>query len=335
MAKVTLKQIAERAGVSINTVSLALRDMPNVNPDTRARICGIAAELGYYAHESHRTPSKKLGLISTGAHLKDSYFYVAFQKLFLGMAYEHGYQMMVFDHEYWDRDPQALRRWLTESEISGVLILGDMEETLAANIVSCGLPVVAVGTRYHALRVCTYIEDDPEAAYQAVQHLYTHGCRKMGFIGDPMYSTAFGERYDGFRSALRRFGLPCDPQHLLLTPSADDADIPQTIGRALGSGGRAAGCVSSARTTIWVSARQRRCSCAGFRCPARFRWSAWIIIPSEKWRCRPLTSIDVHCRQQAELSIRKLITFVCGEEYDPLRFLVPTELVQGDSVKQA
>ena len=63
------------------------------------------------------------------------------------MAYEHGYQMMVFDHEYWDRDPQALRRWLTESEISGVLILGDMEETLAANIVSCGLPVVAVGTR--------------------------------------------------------------------------------------------------------------------------------------------------------------------------------------------
>lgn len=79
-----------------------LRDMPNVNPDTRARICGIAAELGYYAHKSHRTPSKKLGLISTGAHLKDSYFYVAFQKLFLGMAYEHGYQMMVFDHEYWD-----------------------------------------------------------------------------------------------------------------------------------------------------------------------------------------------------------------------------------------
>lgn len=67
MAKVTLKQIAERAGVSINTVSLALRDMPNVNPDTRARICGIAAELGYYAHKSHRTPSKKLGLISTGS----------------------------------------------------------------------------------------------------------------------------------------------------------------------------------------------------------------------------------------------------------------------------
>ena len=62
---------------------------------------------------------------------------------------------------------------------------------------------------------------------------------------------------------------------------------------------------SSVRTTIWAS-----------------------VLPS-------LTSIDVHCRQQAELSIRKLISFVCGEEYDPLRFLVPTELVQGDSVKQA
>ena len=80
---------------------------------------------------AHRPKSWGLISLALGAHLKDSYFYVAFQKLFLGMAYEHGYQMMVFDHEYWDRDPQALRRWLTESEISGVLILGDMEETLA------------------------------------------------------------------------------------------------------------------------------------------------------------------------------------------------------------
>ena len=57
--------------------------------------------------------------------------------------------------------------------------------------------------------------------------------------------------------------------------------------------------------------------------------------PLGKMALPSLTSIDVHCRQQAELSIRKLISFVCGEEYDPLRFLVPTELVQGDSVKQA
>ena len=56
--------------------------------------------------------------------------------------------------------------------------------------------------------------------------------------------------------------------------------------------------------------------------------------PLGKMALPSLTSIDVHCRQQAELSIRKLISFVCGEEYDPLRFLVPTELVQGDSVKQ-
>lgn len=46
MAKVTLKQIAERAGVSINTVSLALRDMPNVNPDTRAGFAALRQSWG-------------------------------------------------------------------------------------------------------------------------------------------------------------------------------------------------------------------------------------------------------------------------------------------------
>ena len=209
-----------------------------------------------------------------------------------------------------------------------------MEETRAANIVSCGLPVVAVGTRYHSLRVCTYIEDNTEAAYQAVQHLYTCGCRKMGFIGDPMYSTAFGERYDGFCSALRRFGLPCDPQHLLLTPRADDADIPRTIDRALDQVDELPDAFFCANDYLGVGAA-KALFLRGVSVPGEVSLVGVDNNPLGKIALPSLTSIDVHCRQQAELSIRKLISFVCGEEYDPLRFLVPTELVQGDSVKQA
>lgn len=332
MEKVTLKQIAAQSGVSINTVSLALRGMPNVSSDTRTRICNIAAELGYYAQKSHRTPSKKLCLISTGAHLKDSYFYLAFQQLFLGLAYENGYHMMVFDHEYWGGDPKELRQRLEESEIGGVLILGDMEETLAANIVSCGLPVVAVGARYHSLRVCTYIEDNTEAAYQAVQHLYDHGCRKIGFIGDPLYSTAFAERYDGFRSALRLFGLRCEQQHLLLTPRADEADIPQTISQALDTINDLPDAFFCANDYLGVGAA-KALFLRGISVPGEVSLVGVDNNPLGKMALPSLTSIDVHCRMQAELSIRKLISFVCGAEYEPLRFLVPTALVQGDSVR--
>ena len=228
------------------------------------------------------------------------------------------YQIMVFDHEYWDRDSQALRQWLTESEISGVLILvtwkkrwrpisyraGCRSWRWEHAIIACVCAPILRTTQRRPIRRCSICI--PAAA------------AKWVLSGDPMYSTAFGERYDGFCSALRRFGLPCDPQHLLLTPRADDADIPLETDRpCTGSGGPVAGCVLLCERLSGASVRQRRCSCAGFRCPARFRWLVWTKTPSGKIALPSLTSIDVHCRQQAELSIRKLISFVCGEEYDP------------------
>lgn len=214
------------------------------------------------------------------------------------------------------------------------MILGDMEETLAANIVSCGLPVVAVGTRYHSLRVCTYIEDNTEAAYQAVQHLYTCGCRKRVLSVIRCIPRHSENGMTASAAHCGRFGLPYDPQHLLLTPRADDADIPRTIDRALDQVDELPDAFFCANDYLGVGAA-KALFLRGVSVPGEVSLVGVDNNPLGKIALPSLTSIDVHCRQQAELSIRKLISFVCGEEYDPLRFLVPTELVQGDSVKQA
>ena len=64
--KVTLKQIAEKTGVSINTVSLALRGMSSISDETRERVVRAARELGY--HKQLKTPAgrRNLCLVSTG-----------------------------------------------------------------------------------------------------------------------------------------------------------------------------------------------------------------------------------------------------------------------------
>lgn len=53
--KVTLKDIAQRCGVSVNTVSLALRNMPSVRQETRENILRAAEELGYSPQKSNKT----------------------------------------------------------------------------------------------------------------------------------------------------------------------------------------------------------------------------------------------------------------------------------------
>lgn len=232
--RVTLKQIAERVGVSINTVSLALRDMPSVNSNTREQILRIAEELGYFEQKGRFEATQNLCLISTGAHLKDSYFYMSFHQLILSLTYERGYNMMVFDNEYFHSDTERLRRHLNANSIDGILILGDMDEHAACHIVQCGLPVVAIGSRYHNLRICTFIEDNFQASYQAVRCLRERGYQHIGFIGDPLYSTAFLERYQSYLSVLRIFGLSAESEPQLIHFTPDNYD-PGMILQALKS----------------------------------------------------------------------------------------------------
>ncbi|MCB6365076.1 LacI family transcriptional regulator [Intestinibacillus massiliensis] len=328
--KVTLKQIAERAGVSINTVSLALRNMPSVNGNTREHIFQIAEELGYFEQKGRNEVAQNLCLISTGAHLKDSYFYMSFHQLILGLAYERGYNMMVFDNEYFNSDTERLRRHLNTNSIGGILILGDMDEHAASRIVQCGLPVVAIGSRYHDLRVCTFIEDNFQAAYQAVRHLHERGFRRIGFIGDPLYSTAFMERYQSFLSALRIFGLSSDPASHLTAFTPDNYDQNMML-QAIQECPHLPEAFFCANDSLGIAA-VKALHDAGLSIPQDISVIGVDNNPMGKMTIPSLTSVDVRCALQAELSVNKLISFVQGASYEPLRFIVPTLLIQGDSV---
>lgn len=328
--KVTLKHIAEQAGVSINTVSLALRDMPSVNSHTRERILKIAEELGYFAQKAHADAPKNLCLVSTYAHLKDSYFYMSFHQLILGFAYECGYNMMVFDNDYFNADLKHLRRHLHKNNIGGIILLGDMEEQVVHRIIQCGLPVVAIGSRYHDLHVCTYIEDNFQAAYQAVHHLRDHGYQRIGFIGDPLYSTAFMERYQGYLSALRIFDFPIDSVPAL-TAFSPDRYHPDDLLSALQNCEQLPDAFFCANDNLGIAAVKALYS-MNLSIPEDIAIIGVDNNPMGKMAIPSLTSIDVRCALQAEYSVNKLISFVRGAPYEPLRFVVPTLLVQGDSV---
>ena len=332
--KVTMKQIAEKAGVSINTVSLALRDMPNINIETRARICAIAAELGYYSQKKQRRTADALYLISTGTHLQDPYFYGAFQQQILAEALKNGYSMVVYDNEHWGSDAAAMSRQLRSSNVGGVLLLGDMDERYAAQIIESGLPTVAVSARFYGLRLCTFTEDNSEAAYLAVRHFVERGCRRIGFIGDPRHSTAFNERYWGFRTALSQFCMPFDATVNLLTLHEDLPNVPEAFEAALRELDHLPDAFYCANDYLGLGA-SKALHAMGLSIPDDISLIGTDNSPMGKLAIPSLTSIDVHCGLQVELAVRKLISFVRGAPYEPLRFVIPVTLSQGDSVRSA
>ena len=80
--KVTLKQIAERTGVSINTVSMVLRGMSGISAPTRERVRRAAEEMGYRRQLKPAATKQSLCLVSAERHRRDSYSYTEFNRIF-------------------------------------------------------------------------------------------------------------------------------------------------------------------------------------------------------------------------------------------------------------
>ncbi len=328
--RVTLKQIAELANVSINTVSIALRNMSGISDATRKQIHEIAAELGYFEQNKPTVALRNLCLISPGARLQDSYFFMTFYQTILRKAQEHGYTMMVLDSESLRTETDGLLQMFKKNAICGLILLGDMEQTVVQRIVACQLPVVLVGTRYQMSNVCTIIEDNFLAMSQAIACLTDSGYRKIGFIGNPFHSTAFGERYQSFMHIMRQKALPVLEEHLFIHMDKDVTDDYAYIRRAFQDCAALPEAFVCANDHLGILL-MKVLHTAGISVPQDIALVGIDNSGLGKMSIPTMTSVDVHCAQQAECSVRKLISFVHGAEYEPLRFLVPTTLVQGAS----
>lgn len=322
--KVTLKDIALKTGVSINTVSLALRESPSVKKETRDLILCTASEMGYL-EQKNKSKIHHIGLISTGERLQDSYFYMSFYQRILSTVHEHGYYMMVFKGDTCDTHPDTLKNLFEMQSISGLIILGDMDERIVSKIAATHLPMIAIGTRYHNLEIPIIIEDNSEGAYIALKYLSEKGYEKIGFIGNPLHSTGFYERYEGFMGAMHRFGLSVNPDWMVTDLDSIDVYNYDRLRQLLYN--------LKSFPQVFVCTNDNISILA-----AKILSELGLSIPNDvallgfdnsiigNMSTPSITSIDVNCDLQAETSVNVLINIIENKiPYIP-RILLPVTL---------
>lgn len=108
--KVTLKQIAERTGVSINTVSMVLRGMSGISAPTRERVRRAAEEMGYRRQLKPAATKQSLCLVSAERHRRDSYSYTEFNRIFMSYAAAHEFSVVTAEAEQFRDDPEGAQR---------------------------------------------------------------------------------------------------------------------------------------------------------------------------------------------------------------------------------
>ena len=214
---ITLKNIAERLDISVSTVGRALADHPRIGRETKKRVRATAEELGYVVNRAARImrggSSHLIGLLVPD--IQSTFYSMAAQKLsncFESAGFHLALSLTGDNH---DVEMQQVRE-LFSARVAGivtVLSAAPRRETLELLKM---VPHVQLLRRIPTLGDW-FGMDEERAIHDATTHLLELGHRRIGFVGDLIFSTGIS-RYEGFCRAVSDFNLKVDETLVELGP---------------------------------------------------------------------------------------------------------------------
>lgn len=221
MRRPTIKHVAERAKVSLKTVSRVINNEPSVMQGTRARVLRAIAELDYEPDPSARnlrsgTPFV-IGLVYDNPN---PYHIIGVQNGVLAACRETGFGLQIQPCD--STSPllaEALTEFVQRSRLAGLVLTAPMSERpeLVAALTARGIALVRIiaATEDPGEGVPCVFVDDRDAAYAITEHLIQLGHQRIGLLmGGPAHRSS-SERHAGYEQALKDYGITPD-KHLMV-----------------------------------------------------------------------------------------------------------------------
>jgi len=210
----TIRDVAEKAGVGLGTVSRVLNDSPLVSESTRQRVLQAIADLDYMPSLTARRLS--LGKTMTVAVIVPFFTRPSVTERMRGIEntlVTCDYDLTIYNVETVKRRDECMQHMIRRERADGVIIISlsprDEDLPLLANP---EIPVVLVDANHASLSgLNRVIVDDVAGGYTATRHLLELGHEKIGYISDyletPFNFTSSRDRYQGYRQALEEQGI--------------------------------------------------------------------------------------------------------------------------------
>lgn len=235
MESVNIKKLAQLLGLSIATVSKALRDSYDISKETKEKVVNLARELNYqpnpHASSLRRHASKTIAVIIP--EIANNYFTLVIDGI-ESVVQEKGYHVMIYlTHEDVNREI-SFARHLHNGRVDGALISvsgSGSDFSHFRELQAKGLPMVffdRVVEDFDTVKVTT---DDFESAYLATRHLIERGCQRIAHLGISKYLSIGKKRLNGYLKALNDHNIETDDA--LITACTNDNAIDAELIRHL------------------------------------------------------------------------------------------------------
>lgn len=216
-ANVSIRDVAQRAGVSIATVSRTVNGISTVAPELAERVWSAIKEVGYVPNTQARAlvsgRSRLLGLVVS--EITNPFFPELVQE-FENLAVEQGYEVFIGSTNYDLVRTEALIRRMLQRSVDGVAVMTfGIEEELIQKFVERAFPLVFVDAGPDLPNIRVLKVDYGEGIREAVQHLAALGHRNIAFISGPLRMRTAMARRDAFVRFMAELGLTVPADHLI------------------------------------------------------------------------------------------------------------------------
>ncbi|MGH9656002.1 MAG: LacI family DNA-binding transcriptional regulator [Bryobacteraceae bacterium] len=206
---VNIKDVAERAEVSIATVSHVLNGTRATRQQTRQRVLAAVAELGYEQNQSARNlvrgRSSLLGLIISDVR---NPFFPEITAAFQDQALAHNMDALVLNTNYDSQRTLNSVRRLMGLQVPGVALLtSQIEPSVIAMLAKQRIAAVYLDLGRVAQSISNIVIDYEKGITQAVQYLAETGHRRVGYVGGPAHLPSARRRKKAFAETAARLGM--------------------------------------------------------------------------------------------------------------------------------
>ena len=333
---VTIRQVADEAGVSIGTVSRVLNNKPGVGQTTRARVSQVAQALGYAIPKRTATTTAKithLGLLNPPMHggLMTSPFY---HDVFLGVeqiCQEQNINLSYNTLDMADIAQKRLRSYpslLNEINLNGLVLVGALQTEIVSAIADITpQPLILVDNYLPADRWDSVMIDNICGMEKAVQYLVDQGHRHIALINGPDRPSIV-ERRQGYQNVMARHGLtPLMVTPPDLMPETVDDYVRQILGQAPQV--TAFACSNDMQAIGVVKKLQD----LGYSIPADFSITGFDDISLAQYTSPPLTTVRVDRIALGRIAAETLLGRIQDSDRPTTKTILNVCLVERGSVQ--
>lgn len=335
-SKITVHDIAGKAGVSQSTVSKVLNGYPNLRESTRKKVLQVIEEMGFVPDQIARSLVKnKTGTIGLIVGDIANPFFSETSKTIIAKARQYGIDVIISDTDYDNAIMQKSLSAMLARRVDGILVASvEREDPNIDRLMERKFPLILYNRKTDNERANYVVSNNSSGSRLAVEHLIELGHTKICFLsGSNKYST-FHQRYEGYKKTLEKHGIPFRPEFVYMQNNPETGlcgfihDVLRLEDRPT---------AFFAATDQLAIQTMNLVSKMGYAVPEDFSIVGYDDIEISSNPFVGLTTVSQNNRLMAETALEKLLGLINGDisAEQPIQIVLESELIVRKTTSRA